>query len=69
MDENPCKKDCPERSATCHATCGRYEKYAQKKAAEREARWKESRKTSDFVEHHRQLAARVRSDKPRRKGR
>lgn len=25
----PCTKDCPERSATCHATCGKYKTYRE----------------------------------------
>lgn len=24
---NPCKKDCPDRSATCHTECERYMEY------------------------------------------
>lgn len=29
MDEKcPCTQDCPSRSATCHATCDGYAKYA-----------------------------------------
>ena len=36
--DNPCKRDCPKRTATCHATCPEYKKYAAKKKREREAR-------------------------------
>ena len=25
--EQPCRKDCPERSADCHAKCPRYREY------------------------------------------
>lgn len=25
--ENPCRKDCPRRSPTCHSDCPDYEKY------------------------------------------
>ena len=28
--DNPCKKDCPERTTTCHGTCKRYAKYYQR---------------------------------------
>lgn len=24
---NPCKKDCPDRTATCHAECEKYLEY------------------------------------------
>ena len=27
MDEMPCVQNCPDRSATCHATCGKYKKW------------------------------------------
>lgn len=30
MKENPCKKDCPRRSPTCHATCKEYKEFRQK---------------------------------------
>lgn len=26
--DNPCVKDCPERSATCHADCEKYARFA-----------------------------------------
>lgn len=26
--DNPCVKDCPERSATCHAYCEKYARFA-----------------------------------------
>ena len=25
--ENPCRKDCPERTATCHCTCMKYKQF------------------------------------------
>lgn len=27
MKENPCRKDCPERSIACHGSCGRYREF------------------------------------------
>ena len=27
MRENPCKPDCPKRSATCHGTCKDYKEW------------------------------------------
>lgn len=29
--DNPCKPDCQDRSATCHATCERYKAFEAKK--------------------------------------
>lgn len=34
----PCTRDCPRRSATCHATCADYLAYEKAKAAEYELR-------------------------------
>lgn len=28
--DNPCKRDCPERSPTCHSTCPKYATYREK---------------------------------------
>lgn len=38
----PCKKDCPDRSPTCHGACGSYKIYAEQKRGEREIRQVES---------------------------
>lgn len=35
---NPCEKECPDRSSTCHCTCELYLKYRAMKDAENEAR-------------------------------
>lgn len=40
--DNPCKKDCPLRSATCHPTCPAYKQY-QKDLREYNAFINESR--------------------------
>lgn len=34
--DNPCKRDCPDRSATCHAECERYAAYWKQKREENE---------------------------------
>lgn len=34
MVKNPCKKNCPGRSATCHCECKAYLAYAEAKNAE-----------------------------------
>ena len=35
---SPCAKDCPERNASCHASCEKYIAYREQKDAELEAR-------------------------------
>ena len=61
----PCK-DCPERSPTCHAKCEKYQEFNLRREELREARQKESNQRAGFIEHHQRLAARVRTDKPRK---
>jgi hypothetical protein len=34
----PCKRDCPDRSPTCHSTCKKYREYQQTVAWQRELR-------------------------------
>lgn len=36
MIKQPCKKDCPDRSATCHAECEAYLLFIEHNAKERE---------------------------------
>lgn len=36
MIEQPCKKDCLNRSATCHAECEAYLQFVENNAKERE---------------------------------
>ena len=33
-EDNPCKRDCPERSATCHIECAKYNEWHDKRSAE-----------------------------------
>ncbi len=35
-EPSPCRKDCPERNAECHAHCGRYIKWSTARNAELE---------------------------------
>lgn len=44
--DNPCEKDCAERSSTCHSTCELYLKYHERKLAESEERAKMSKMDS-----------------------
>ena len=36
MKRSPCKKDCPDRSATCHAECEPYLDFVRARHEERE---------------------------------
>ena len=36
MIEQPCKKDCPNRSATCHAECEAYLQFIEYNSIQRE---------------------------------
>lgn len=49
-NQSPCKKDCCERSPTCHAECERYKVYAELKRQEREIRNAESQTMTAHVE-------------------
>jgi hypothetical protein len=37
--ENPCKKDCPRRSPTCHGKCEKYLDFSRERQAENVARY------------------------------
>ena len=39
----PCKRDCPDRSPTCHCTCEKYKAYAEQKRGERKVRYEASK--------------------------
>lgn len=47
---NPCSRDCPDRSPTCHADCQRYKDFAAEMAAQRAARWKDSQVATTICE-------------------
>lgn len=48
MIEQPCKKDCPNRSATCHAECEAYLQFMERNAQERE-RIHNSKKVNGYI--------------------
>lgn len=37
LSDNPCKRDCPKRSPTCHIACPNYAEYKAKRDKENEA--------------------------------
>ena len=48
--KTPCKKDCPDRTANCHAECERYKEYARMMALERDLRASNREACSAFCE-------------------
>ena len=36
MNRSPCKRDCPDRSITCHAECEKYKAFQIERAKEKE---------------------------------
>ena len=50
MPATPCKRDCPDRSTTCHTSCKTYKDYQQRGAWERELRAVEQETTSAHCE-------------------
>ena len=37
LSDNPCKRDCPKRSPTCHVSCPEYAEYKAKREKENES--------------------------------
>ena len=37
LSDNPCKRDCPKRSPTCHINCLEYAEYKVKREKENES--------------------------------
>ena len=50
MLENPCKRDCPDRTGTCHADCSRYAAYEILKDILREQAYQEKRTQDDLYQ-------------------
>lgn len=58
---NPCAKDCPERSPTCHGSCKRYADFAAYREQVRMNRYRENQVIGaifDAVHRCRKYAAR-----------
>lgn len=36
MKPNPCRKDCPKRSSSCHGTCKEYKDWKEEQAVAKE---------------------------------
>ena len=41
LKDNPCTRDCPDRSGTCHGDCPKFAKYNAKNEARRAAKRKD----------------------------
>lgn len=37
LSDNPCKRDCPDRSITCHIDCKKYADFKVRSEAEKES--------------------------------
>ena len=57
--EAPCTRNCPQRTAECHATCSRYADYQQKKFAEYEMKANASDKSYANAEYYRKSVKRM----------
>ena len=53
MLENPCKRDCPKRSSTCHSDCEKYFIYDLLNESERNRRFQESQRKDDLFKSSR----------------
>lgn len=51
MKNNPCKKDCPNRSGTCHAECKEYLEWQEERKAFVKEVNKKRALESGFMEH------------------
>lgn len=48
--DNPCDRDCPERTSTCHSTCGKYKTFRERKDQELHERSLESARLNPISE-------------------
>ena len=47
-EDNPCKRDFPERSATCHIECAKYKEWHEDRVARLKAIYKQKRFERDI---------------------
>lgn len=50
LSDNPCKRDCPKRSPTCHINCPEYAEYKVKRDKENESIQKKRDAERRFIE-------------------
>ena len=63
MKDNPCKQDCPDRSAVCRLTCERFAKYYEKRKIEEAERNKKREAVIDFNNYKYTVTSRFRKHK------
>lgn len=56
--EAPCRRDCPSRSGTCHATCPEYLEYEKRKKEEQQIKMKECHRREDLEMFYKRSRAR-----------
>ena len=49
--ENPCKRDCPERSPTCHAECEKYLTWVESRQPELKAKAQQQIAEGNYIDH------------------
>ena len=60
-EKNPCKPDCPKRSATCHGNCPDYAEYRQFIDEVNRIRFKEKEQKRLMTEHNFALAKKIKN--------
>lgn len=63
----PCRPECSERSATCHAECGKYKKYLEEKKAEADEKQRRRQAATDMIEYTKNFSRRYMKKSGRKK--
>lgn len=50
MSNSPCRKECPKRGSTCHASCTEYISWQQKHNRELQERQRQREREYAFIE-------------------
>ena len=65
--ENPCKRDCAERSPTCHAHCEKYRGWVESRKPELKARAQRQTAESHYLDYVNARNERLRKVRRKRK--
>lgn len=57
--QNPCKRDCAERSPTCHAECEKYFKWREAREAEQAEKDKKRIAENNYHDHVKARGVRI----------
>lgn len=63
VKDNPCKPNCPNRSAECRLFCERFKAYEEKRRIENAARNKQRDAAMDFSNYKYTITSRIRKYK------